>query len=64
MAKTFSAPKLASEIEPAKLEAMATSKLQAHIRGTKQYYDGVKCGNGHIAIRARSTGHCMECNDL
>lgn len=39
----------------------STSKAEAILAGTKHYYTGLPCKNGHLADRITNSGHCVLC---
>lgn len=40
------------------------TKKEATLRGLSKYYTGVKCKNGHAALRYTTTGMCTACRTM
>lgn len=38
------------------------SRSYAKLAGSRHYFTGTPCVNGHVAIRATTSGHCLQCD--
>lgn len=49
---------------PLKDEAwvLPVTRAQARAEGSTRYFTGVPCVNGHLEIRATTSGHCLQCD--
>lgn len=47
-----------------KNKILPLTKQEAKKYGSKQYFTGVPCKNGHVAPRYSASGHCSECTKL
>ena len=43
---------------------LPSSKKEAQDLGVKRFFNGVPCGNGHVALRYTYSGQCCECKRI
>jgi len=44
-------------------QSLPTTRQEAESTGSKWYYTGIPCGNGHIRPRYTSCGSCVGCQE-
>lgn len=48
---------------PTEWLSLPRTKADAKEQGSKRFFTGVLCGNGHLSVRYASTGQCKACVD-